>query len=77
VLLKAAIAGVPVFPTATCAASPLGRSRRPGRSSIRRAAREPVFHDLAANQWTLEEIAAGMMWRDLNDRYEPEFYSLS
>jgi hypothetical protein len=77
VLLRAAIAGVPVFPTATCAASPLGRATPWLVNDPAGPAREPVFHDLAANQWTLDEIAAGTMWRDLNDRYEPEFYSLA
>jgi hypothetical protein len=77
VLLKAAIAGVPVFPTATCAATPLGKSTPWQVIDPKGPDREPIFHDLAANQWTLEEIASGRMWRDLKDRYEPEFYSLS
>lgn len=77
VLLKAAIAGVPVFPTATCAASPLGKSTPWQVIDPKGPDREPIFHDLAANQWTLDEIASGTMWRALKDRYEPEFYSLS
>jgi hypothetical protein len=77
VMLKALVAGVPVFPQAPCAASPLGKSTLWQVHNPTRPPREPIFHDLAANQWTVEEIASGRMWADLQSRYVPEFPVLS
>jgi hypothetical protein len=78
VLLKAAMQGIPICSTAYCATSPMGCST-PDSLMLGPTyrERESVLHALAANQWTIEEIAAGEMWRDLQDRYEPEFLSLA
>lgn len=75
VLIKASLLGVPVLPLAACAASPLraGSIDSPAEPTRRLG----VFHDLAANQWTVDEIKSGRMWRDLGDRYDPEFLPLA
>lgn len=78
VLIEAALEGIPVFPQAHCAAGALGTySLRMIDDPLPPKDRERVFNDLAANQWTLEEIAAGDMWRALQDRFEPEFHPLA
>jgi hypothetical protein len=78
VLIKAALKGIPVFPTALCAASPLGCSSLEMINEPRRPdTRMSIFHDLAANQWTIDEISSGRMWADLQARYHPEFMPLS
>ncbi|MEQ8504625.1 MAG: hypothetical protein RIB80_04815 [Rhodospirillales bacterium] len=64
--VDALLAGVPVFCTGDCAASVMGRSD-PINIEY------PYYPDnryewaatLAANQWTLDEIASGMMWAAL------------
>lgn len=64
--VDALLAGVPVFCTGDCAASVMGRSD-PINIEY------PYYPDnryewaatLAANQWTLDEIASGMMWEAL------------
>lgn len=79
VLIQAAMAGIPVCSIGYSAASPLGSATidslmlktRPQRE------RESILYALAANQWTIEEIRSGLMWRDLQTRYEPEFLSLA
>ncbi len=76
VLLKALIAGVPVFPQAHCAASPLGIRALEFIDTPTYPPRETVLHELAANQWTIPEIESGRMWAELRDRYEPEFMKL-
>lgn len=59
--VEALLAGVPVFCTGECAASAMGKS---DLSQIERPAypedRERWARVLAANQWTLEEVRAGM-----------------
>lgn len=65
--VDALLAGVPVFCTGDCAASVMGRSD-PINIEY------PYYPDnryewaatLAANQWTLDEIASGMAWEVLN-----------
>lgn len=66
-VLDALIAGVPVFVTADFAAA-----YRFGLSDVSRIetpiypdGREPFLWNLAANQWTLEEIRGGVAWRAL------------
>lgn len=63
-LVDALLAGVPAFPTQACAALSCGtleEIERPRRPPDRgRWARV-----LAANQWTLEEIRAGLAWQAL------------
>jgi hypothetical protein len=78
VLLKAAMQGIPICSTAYCATSPMGCAT-PDSLMLGPTyrERESILHALAANQWTIEEIAAGKMWRDLQDRYEPEFLTLA
>lgn len=77
VMLKAVMAGIPVLPLAACAVSPLGEHELGNIEHPRKPLRLPVLHDLAANQWTIEEIASGRMWADLADRYEPGFLELA
>jgi hypothetical protein len=72
VMVKAAIAGIPIFPQSYCAVSPLTAGSvfqldTPERERPE-VLREMVFHTLAAHQWTIDEIAAGRMWRDLLNR---------
>jgi hypothetical protein len=65
--VKALIEGVPVFCLGVCVASPLGLSD-PARIETPHypGNREPWLWTLAANQWTREEMRAGVCWRDLN-----------
>lgn len=66
--VDALLAGVPVICTGQSAASPMGRARLADVES-------PIYPDnrhewaarLAANQWTLNEIAAGDAWRHLQE----------
>ena len=76
-LIRAAMAGVPVFPLAPCAASPLGLSDLTRLESPVYPDREPILHQLAANQWTADEIASGLMWDALKARYENQFMELA
>lgn len=65
--VDALLAGVPVFVLAPFAAA--YRMGRPDvtqiESPIYPTGREPFFWNLAANQWTLEEIRSGMAWKAL------------
>lgn len=65
--VEALLAGIPVFCTAPCAAQRMGLS---DLSLIENPAcpdgREPWAWNLAAAQWTLEEMASGLCWRMLN-----------
>lgn len=63
---EALLAGVPVFVTGACAASPmasgaLAEIERPRYSS----GREEWAAGLAASQWTLQELRDGLAWRTL------------
>ncbi|MBI1216892.1 MAG: hypothetical protein GC185_13900 [Alphaproteobacteria bacterium] len=62
--VEALVAGVPVFVTGACAARAMGSDNL---ADIERPRRPPGRHKwaaiLAANQWTLEEMAAGVLWR--------------
>ncbi len=64
--VEAVVRGVPVFCLHECAASAMGLS---DLSMIESPAypdwREQWAANLAANQWTLEEIAAGECWREI------------
>lgn len=67
VAVESVLAGVPVFCTGQCAGSTMGLSdlsmietpHYPG-------GRRQWASNLAANQWTMKEIAAGTAWRELN-----------
>jgi len=78
VLIQAAMRGIPICSTGFCASSPMGcsvvESLMHGPTYRER---ESILHNLAANQWTIAEIASGKMWRELQDRYEPDFVSLA
>lgn len=72
--VEALIYGVPVFCTAECAASAMG-----GRDLAR--IETPVYHEgraqwaanLAAHQWTLDEMRSGLAWHEfINEPYEHE-----
>lgn len=66
--VEAVLAGVPAFCTAPCAAAAMS-------SADLQAIEAPVMPDgrlawasrLANNQWTLEEMAAGQLWRAIGD----------
>lgn len=62
----ALLAGVPVFCTSRCAAYRMGH---PDLAKIETPHfppdREPWAWNLAANQWTLREMASGQCWREL------------
>ena len=66
-LVEALIAGVPVFPLGPCAATVMGRSElamieRP----LRPQGRRQWLWNLAANQWTREEMADGTCWDQMS-----------
>ena len=65
---EALLAGVPVICTGPCAASPLARG---ALADIERPlcgdGREGWAAGLAAMQWTLDELRAGMAWKALHD----------
>lgn len=77
-LLKAAMHGVPIATLGYSASSPLGVSTVDGLLlSPKTPERESILHALAANQWTLDEMCSGMMWSELQARFDPEFLMLS
>ncbi len=76
-LVRAAMAGVPVFPLAPCAASAFGLSDVSQIESPIYPDRAPILHQLAANQWTADEIASGLMWNAMVGRYENKFMELA
>jgi len=57
-MVQAVVAGVPVFPTGHCAASPFGSTLNFIEHPLR-PNRKVGLAILADNQWTVEEIAAG------------------
>lgn len=67
--VDALLAGVPVICTGDCAAQPMGRTQL---EDVER----PLYPDdrddwaarLAANQWTLDEMASGVAWRALTEQ---------
>jgi hypothetical protein len=64
---EALLAGVPVFVTGPCAALRMGLSQLEQIETPRRPdGRAEWAAGLAARQWTVEEIAAGMAWRALH-----------
>lgn len=71
VLLAASVRGIPVLPIGRCAASPLSTRYDDGDRRIE------TFTNLAANQWTNQEIAAGICWRDMSARSAPFFLDLA
>lgn len=65
---EALVTGVPVFVTGPCAASPMASGALADIESPKYPeGREEWAAGLAARQWTLEEIAAGMAWRALQE----------
>lgn len=75
-LVEAAMQGYPVFPQAPCAASAFGQAG----TDISRTVfpeRLPLLYQLAANQWHIDEISSGRMWRELGERYETHFPRLA
>ena len=61
---EALLAGVPVFVTGPCAASPLASGSLEGIEAPRYPdGREEWAAGLAGSQWTLEELRAGAFWR--------------
>lgn len=64
---EALLAGVPVFVSGRCAATPLASGPLANIESPRFPdGREDWAAGLAARQWTLEELRSGMAWRTLN-----------
>lgn len=76
-LVQAAQQGIPVLPVGHCAASPLGTSFSRLKTPYYPEDREAVFAQLAANQWTLQEIADGVMYRTLAARPRPPYRPLA
>lgn len=65
----AAVAGVPCFATAQCAAASFGSSDLSLiESPVRPDNRHEMASVLASNQWTLHEMASGRAWRELNEQ---------
>src|SRR3546814_146351 len=65
--VEAVLAGVPVFCTGTCAASRMGLSDLARiESPAYPGGRAQWAWNLAANQWTLDEMRAGEAWKVLN-----------
>lgn len=66
--VDALLAGVPVFCTGDCAASAMGRADPVNiEYPYYPDDREEWAATLAANQWTLDEIASGMAWERLSN----------
>lgn len=64
---EALIAGVPVFVTGLCAASPLASGSLKEIEHPRYpSGREEWLAGLAGAQWTLDEFRRGIAWRALN-----------
>jgi hypothetical protein len=64
--VEALLAGVPVFVTAPCAAYRMGLPDvRKIEHPIMPDGREQWVQNLAANQWTLAEMASSQCWREL------------
>lgn len=64
--VEALLAGVPVFCTGSCAAAGMGLTDlRSIETPLMPDDREQWAANLAANQWTLPEMADGTSWRDL------------
>jgi hypothetical protein len=61
--VEAVIAGVPVFCLAECAARRMGLTDLAELERPVYPDREQWAYNLAANQWTLAEMAAGELWR--------------
>jgi hypothetical protein len=76
-LLQAALDGVPAYATGPCAASPIGDPLSLIEAPKRSPHRLDLCASLAANQWHLDEITGGRMWRDLADRPLPSFLDLA
>lgn len=65
---EALLAGVPVFVTGECAASPLSSGPLSGIEYPQRpAGREAWAAGLAARQWTLSELWEGKAWESFNE----------
>jgi hypothetical protein len=76
--VHAALAGVPCFATAPCASQAFGSDDLALiENPVRPDNRFDMAAVLAANQWTLHEIASGRAWRDLNDDQAVEGLDLS
>ncbi|UTU07850.1 hypothetical protein CcrC1_gp164 [Caulobacter phage C1] len=81
-LIEAALMGIPIFPMAFSAATPLGSTdlstieSAPFRNQ-RTINRPEVFAQLAGAQWTIPEIESGKAWLDLSQRYDPDFKPLA
>jgi len=66
--VEALVAGVPVFCTAPCAAYRMGLPDVAMiENPIMPGGREQWAWNLAAAQWTLNEMASGLCWRELSD----------
>lgn len=64
---EALLAGVPVFVSGRCAATPMASGALEKIESPRYPdGREDWAAGLAARQWTLDELRSGMAWRTLN-----------
>ncbi len=67
--VKALLDGVPVFCTGACMASSMGRADLALLEDPRYPDdREPWLWNLAANQWTREEMSDGTCWRQLTEQ---------
>ncbi len=76
-MIKAVLEGIQVFPLAKCAASAFSSNHLGDIDFPATPRRLCGLYDLAANQWTADEIASGLMWDALRQRYDDNFYELS
>lgn len=76
-MIKAILEGIQVFPTNTCAATVFSTNNLGDIDYVQPPRRLGALYDLAANQWTMDEIASGLMLEALIERYEDKFYELA
>jgi len=66
--IEAAMAGIPVFALGPCAARAIGRTDLSQIENPIYPERTQFAANLLANQWTLQEIADGVCWRQIKAR---------
>lgn len=68
VMVEALLRGIPVVATGDCALDPMSTAINEIETPFYPDDRERFFAVLASNQWTTDEIRAGVAWTSLNSR---------